>query len=44
MDTWDPVLLEKLAANHTVIIFDNQGIGNTTSGDEKSVLNRTICK
>ena len=35
MDSWDPVLLGKLAANHTVIIFDNRGIGNTTSGDEK---------
>jgi pimeloyl-ACP methyl ester carboxylesterase len=35
MDSWDPVLLRKLAANHTVIIFDNRGIGNTTSGDEK---------
>jgi pimeloyl-ACP methyl ester carboxylesterase len=35
MDSWDPTLLEKLAANHTVIIFDNRGIGNTTSGDEK---------
>jgi hypothetical protein len=34
-DSWDPVLLRKLAANHTVIIFDNRGIGNTTSGDEK---------
>ncbi len=35
MDSWDPVLLRKLAANHTVIIFDNRGVGNTTSGDEK---------
>ena len=35
MDNWDPTLLGKLVANHTVIIFDNRGIGNTTSGDEK---------
>ena len=35
MDNWDPILLERLAFNHTVIIFDNRGIGNTTSGDEK---------
>jgi pimeloyl-ACP methyl ester carboxylesterase len=35
MDSWPPTLLGKLAANHTVIIFDNQGVGNTTSGDEK---------
>jgi pimeloyl-ACP methyl ester carboxylesterase len=35
MDSWHPTLLEKLAANHTVIIFDNRGIGNTTSGDDE---------
>jgi pimeloyl-ACP methyl ester carboxylesterase len=34
MDNWDPILLEKLASNHTVIIFDNRGIGNTTSGEK----------
>jgi len=33
MDSWDPTLLETLASNHTVIIFDNRGIGNTTSGN-----------
>ena len=27
--------ITKAAANHTLIIFDNRGIGNTTSGDEK---------
>jgi pimeloyl-ACP methyl ester carboxylesterase len=35
MDEWDPILLEKLASNHTVIIFDNRGIGNTTSGEKR---------
>ncbi len=35
MDSWDPTLLETLASNHTVIVFDNRGIGNTTSGDEQ---------
>ena len=35
MDGWDPVLLGKLAANHRVMIFDNRGVGNTTSGDKK---------
>jgi pimeloyl-ACP methyl ester carboxylesterase len=35
LDFWDPMLLEKLASNHTVITFDNRGIGNTTSGDKK---------
>jgi pimeloyl-ACP methyl ester carboxylesterase len=35
MDNWDPTLLERLASNHTVIIFDNRGIGNTTSGKNR---------
>jgi pimeloyl-ACP methyl ester carboxylesterase len=35
MDSWNPILLGKIAANHTVIIFDNRGIGNTTSDGEK---------
>jgi pimeloyl-ACP methyl ester carboxylesterase len=36
MDGWDPLLLGKLASNHTVIVFDNRGIGNTTSGARKA--------
>jgi pimeloyl-ACP methyl ester carboxylesterase len=35
MDSWDPTLLETLASNHTVVVFDNRGIGNTTSGSEQ---------
>lgn len=35
LDFWDPLLLEKLASNHTVVTFDNRGIGNTTSGNKK---------
>jgi pimeloyl-ACP methyl ester carboxylesterase len=35
MDSWDPSLLETLASNHTVIIFNNRGIGNTTSGTKQ---------
>ncbi|HJT84090.1 MAG TPA: alpha/beta hydrolase [Nitrososphaeraceae archaeon] len=35
MDSWHPTLLEKLTANHTVIIFDNRGIGNTSSGADE---------
>jgi pimeloyl-ACP methyl ester carboxylesterase len=32
-DAWDPTLLLELAAtNHTVIVFDNRGIGETTVG------------
>lgn len=38
LDFWDPMLLEKLASNHTVITFDNRGIGNTTSGEKKFAI------
>ena len=31
MDAWQPSMLQELASNHTVIIFDNRGVGNTTS-------------
>ena len=34
MDAWDPAFLTKLESNHTVIIFDSRGIGNTTIGTE----------
>ena len=36
MDSWDSTLLETLASNHTVIVFDNRGIGNTISGSEQN--------
>ncbi len=32
MDNWNPTLLKNLASNHTVIIFDHRGVGNTTTG------------
>ena len=32
MDAWDPSVLTNLSSNHTVIIFDNRGVGNTTAG------------
>ena len=32
MDIWDPVTLYKLSSNHTIIIFDNRGLGKTTAG------------
>ena len=35
LDFWDPSLLANLASNHTVIVFDNRGIGNTSSGIKK---------
>jgi len=32
MDVWPSSMLQKLSINHTVIIFDNRGVGNTTAG------------
>jgi pimeloyl-ACP methyl ester carboxylesterase len=32
MDVWPSSTLQELSSNHTVIIFDNRGVGNTTSG------------
>jgi pimeloyl-ACP methyl ester carboxylesterase len=32
MDVWPTHFLKELASNHTVIIFDNRGVGNTTVG------------
>jgi pimeloyl-ACP methyl ester carboxylesterase len=32
MDSWEPSTLRELSLNHTVIIFDSRGIGNTTAG------------
>jgi pimeloyl-ACP methyl ester carboxylesterase len=34
MDAWEPSILRDLSSNHTVIIFDNRGVGNTTAGDK----------
>ena len=31
MDAWEPSILKNLSINHTVIIFDNRGVGNTTT-------------
>ncbi len=30
MDAWDPSFLTAISSNHTVIVFDQRGIGNTT--------------
>ena len=32
LSRWDPTLLKTLSSNHTVIVFDPRGIGNTTIG------------
>src|ERR671921_2789130 len=34
MDAWDPSLLKGLSSNHTVIVFDQRGIANTTIGSK----------
>ena len=32
MNAWDPSFLTGISSNHTVIVFDSRGIGNTTIG------------
>jgi pimeloyl-ACP methyl ester carboxylesterase len=34
MDAWDPSFLTAISSNHTVIVFDQRGIGNTTVGSK----------
>src|SRR5215212_7831464 len=33
-NAWDPSFISDLSSNHTVIIFDNRGVGNTTIGSK----------
>ena len=33
-NAWDPSFISDLSSNHTVIIFDNRGVGNTTIGSQ----------
>ncbi len=35
MDVWDTTMLKILAENHTVIVFNNRGVGNTTLGERR---------
>jgi pimeloyl-ACP methyl ester carboxylesterase len=37
MDMWDPTVLKLLSINHTVIIFDNRGKGQTSAGTIKNM-------
>ena len=38
MDEWDPGLLDALASNHRVIVFDNRGVGlSTTTGERLTI-------
>lgn len=32
VDSWEPSILRNLSTNHTVIVLDNRGVGNTTTG------------
>lgn len=34
MDAWDPSFISTLTSNHTVIVFDQRGIGNSTAGSK----------
>src|ERR671910_2724954 len=34
MNGWEPSTLKVLSSNHTVIAFDNRGVGNTTTGSK----------
>ena len=34
MDAWDPSFISSVSSNHTVIVFDSRGIGNTTVGSK----------
>ena len=34
IDSWDPFTLTSLSSNHTVIVFDSHGVGNTTTGSK----------
>ena len=34
IDSWDRSTLTSLSSNHTVIVFDSRGVGNTTTGSK----------
>jgi len=38
MDNWDPAVTNALAKKHTVILFDNKGVGSSTGKTPESVL------
>ena len=46
MDVWPSSMLHELSSNHTIIIFDNRGVGNTTLGTKpisvKQMANDTV--
>ena len=38
MDDWQPSILKELSSNHTVIVFDTRGVGNTTTGTRQNSI------
>ena len=42
MDVWPTHFLKELATNHTVIIFDNRGVGNTTAGTKSFSIGQFV--
>ena len=40
MDMWSPTLLKELSSNHTVIIFDNRGVDQSTVGTKEFSINQ----
>ena len=34
IDAWEPSFLRSISSNHTVIVFDSRGLGNTTNGSK----------
>ena len=38
MDIWPPKMIEELAAKHQVIVFDNRGMGETTTSDKEFTI------
>jgi pimeloyl-ACP methyl ester carboxylesterase len=38
IDSWDPSTLTSLSSNHTVIVFDSRGVGNTTTGSKPYII------
>ena len=37
-DGWDPIVLDKLSLNHSIIVFDNRGVGNTSLGNNTASI------
>ena len=38
MDGWPPSFVDALAAHHTVVVFDNAGIGRTSAVSAPALL------